>query len=250
MHLTVLGSATPYPRPDEPASGYLVRTDTTAVWLDAGAGTLAELQRYVALRDLTAVVVSHQHADHTSDLLTAYYALRFAEDRPDRPVPLYAPVGMLDAMAAFLGSSSRTGLPGAFELHDLVDAGDATLGDVRMAWAPVEHGMPAFGFTFAQDGEVLLGYSGDSAPGPEMNAALAGATTVLIEAGTTAQAEGEPPVHHTPEEAGATAATVGASRLVLTHVDGSISPGAARDRARSAFGGEVITARRGLTIEV
>ncbi|MCS5497481.1 MBL fold metallo-hydrolase [Cnuibacter physcomitrellae] len=248
MDLTVLGSATPYPRPDEPASGYLVRTGTTAIWLDAGPGTLAELQRAIALRDLTAIVISHQHADHTSDLLTAYYALRFAEDRPARPVPLYAPRGMLEAMTAFLGASSRTGLPQALEVRDLAEEGSAIIGGLEMAWAPVEHGMPAFGFTFAQHGEVLLGYSGDSAPGPAVDTALAGSTTVLIEAGTAAQLPTEPPVHHTPEEAGATAAAVGAARLVLTHIDSSITHEDARARARSTFPGEVIIARRGLTI--
>ncbi len=248
MHLTVLGSATPYARPDEPASGYLVRTDTTAVWFDAGPGTLAELQRYIPLHELTAIAISHQHADHTSDLLTAYYALRFADDRPDHPVPLYAPSGMLEAMTAFLGPSSRAALPATFDVHELVEPGRATVGDLVLSWSPVDHGMPAFGFTFAQEGEVLLGYSGDSAPGSAVTTALAGAMAVLVEAGTSAQVPTETPVHHTPEEAGATAAAIGATRLVLTHVDGSIVPEDARARARSTFAGEVISAHRGLTV--
>jgi ribonuclease BN (tRNA processing enzyme) len=47
MDLTVLGGATPYPRPGAPCSGYLVRHGGTRLWMDAGTGTLAALQEHV-----------------------------------------------------------------------------------------------------------------------------------------------------------------------------------------------------------
>lgn len=37
--LTVLGAATPYPRPDAACSGYLLRAAGSTVWVDAGPGT-------------------------------------------------------------------------------------------------------------------------------------------------------------------------------------------------------------------
>ncbi|WP_328607663.1 hypothetical protein OG943_00515 [Amycolatopsis sp. NBC_00345] len=37
--VTVLGSATPYPRPGNPCSGYLLGHGATKIWLDAGPGT-------------------------------------------------------------------------------------------------------------------------------------------------------------------------------------------------------------------
>jgi ribonuclease BN (tRNA processing enzyme) len=46
LTLTVVGSASPYPSPDNPYSGYLITTSDTRVWMDAGTGTLAELRRH------------------------------------------------------------------------------------------------------------------------------------------------------------------------------------------------------------
>ena len=64
MKLTILGTATPYPRPDNPCSGYLVQHGITSIWMDAGTGTLAELQRHIPLDRLDAIWISHAHADH------------------------------------------------------------------------------------------------------------------------------------------------------------------------------------------
>ena len=69
--LTVLGS-TPYPRPGEPCSGYLIRSQQAAVWVDCGSGTFAALQEHVDPADLDAIWLSHLHPDHCADLLTAF----------------------------------------------------------------------------------------------------------------------------------------------------------------------------------
>lgn len=86
LDLTVLGCATPYPTADNPCSGYLVSCGNTHVWMDAGSGTLGPLQRYVRLDELDAIWISHLHADHSADLLTAYYGLLFADI--DLPSPI------------------------------------------------------------------------------------------------------------------------------------------------------------------
>ena len=44
------------------------RATARPVWLDAGSGTLANLQRHVGLDDVDAVVLSHEHPDHWTDL--------------------------------------------------------------------------------------------------------------------------------------------------------------------------------------
>ena len=91
--VTVLGSATPYPRPGNPCSGYLIRHGATRIWLDAGPGTLAALQEHTTPDELDAVWVSHLHADHVADLLPAVYALLFADLPPRKPIPLHGPPG-------------------------------------------------------------------------------------------------------------------------------------------------------------
>ncbi|GLY72987.1 MBL fold metallo-hydrolase [Actinoallomurus iriomotensis] len=122
LRLTVLGSASPYPSVDNPCSGYLVSGGDTRVWVDAGTGTLAQLQRHVRLDELDAIWISHLHADHTADLLTAYYGALFADVRLEAPIPLYGPPGVADRLAHFLtNTSARSPIESAFavdELHD------------------------------------------------------------------------------------------------------------------------------------
>ena len=50
LKLTVLGCSGSYPGPGGAASGYLIEGDGTRIWLDAGSGTLANLQRHVDAR--------------------------------------------------------------------------------------------------------------------------------------------------------------------------------------------------------
>lgn len=257
MRLTVLGTSTPYPRPGNPCSGYLLQGEPdaggrrTTLWIDAGTGTLAELQRHITFDQLDGIVVSHRHADHSADLLVAYYAFRFADDgwRPAAPIPLIGPEGLLDRLAAYLGPNSVVELPAVFDARPMSGFGDDTIGSLELSWGPVQHGVPAFGLTVVE-GATRFAYSGDSAPCLSLEEIGENADLFLVEAGyDEAPADGGPPAHHTPEEAGRTATAAGAARLVLTHLAGTVTPEKARERASGHFTGVLDVARPGTVIE-
>jgi ribonuclease BN (tRNA processing enzyme) len=220
------------------------------VWIDAGTGTLAELQRYVDPADLDAIWISHRHADHTADLLVAYYALRFAERRPEHPIPLIGPEGLLDRMAGFLGPSSVSELPRVFDFQAMSGWGSRTIGALQLEWGPVQHGVPAFGLAVG-DGATRFAYSGDSAPCVSLEELAEGAGTLLVEVGyDEGHGEDHAPVHHTPEDAGRTAAASGVPRVVLTHVAENVPPADAVARASAHFEGETVTAHPGDVLAV
>jgi ribonuclease BN (tRNA processing enzyme) len=256
MRLTVLGTSTPYPRPGNACSGYLLQSDAaegerpTSVWIDAGTGTLAELQRHLHPADLDAIWISHRHADHTADLLVAYYALRFADRRPEHPIPLIGPEGLLERMAAFLGPSSVAELPRVFDTQEMSGWGERGIGSLTLEWGPVQHGVPAFGLAVG-DGTTRFAYSGDSAPCVSLEELAEGAGTLLLEAGyDTGPGEDDAPAHHTPEDAGRTATAAGVPRLVLTHVAETVTPEAAAERASAHFAGETVVAAPGDVLRV
>src|SRR5215213_4941506 len=64
MRLHVLGSSGGYPVPDNPCTGFLLEQGETRIWMDAGNGTMAAVQRIVPLEQIDALVISHVHADH------------------------------------------------------------------------------------------------------------------------------------------------------------------------------------------
>ncbi|GHH33948.1 MBL fold metallo-hydrolase [Lentzea cavernae] len=245
LSLTVLGCATPYPSVDNPCSGYLVSHNDTRVWMDAGTGTLGPLQRHTRLEDLDAIWISHLHADHSADLLTAYYALLFADvSRP--PVPLYGPPGIAARLAGFLTNGPvRSPVEDAFAITELHDGHEAVVGSMLLTTAAVEHGIPAFGVRVEAAGRSLT-YSGDTAPCPNLTALASGTDVLLCEAESAAEVPDA--VHHTPEDAGGTASAAGAERLVVTHVGRFLSPREAVARASARYGGPVGYAAPGSTL--
>ena len=228
---------------------------TTTIWIDAGTGTLAELQRHTALDELDAIWISHRHADHSADLLVAYYALRFAELRPAHPIPLFGPEGLLERLAAFLGPNSVDELPRVFDFRPLSGFGEARIGELALSWGPVQHGVPAFGLTVdeGEDSDARrFAYSGDSAPCLSLEEIAENADLLLIEAGyATSEAAGaDAPAHHTPEDTGRTATTAGARRLVLTHIAETVPPAEALSRASAHYDGPITVAEPGTRIRI
>ncbi|ADD43639.1 MBL fold metallo-hydrolase [Stackebrandtia nassauensis] len=248
LRLNVLGSATPYPRPDNPCSGYLLTSGDTRIWLDAGTGTLAALQRHVRLTDLDAIWISHAHADHSADLLTAYYALLYADLRLTAPLPLYGPPGIADRLADFLTNGpERSPVERAFTIHELHDGHRAEIGPLSLTTRAVEHGLPAFAVR-VDDGDVSLVYSGDTAPCAKLTELATTCDTLLCEADSAEPST--PPVHHTPEDAGTTATAAGVGRLIITHVGPFLTPEQAVDRAAATFSGPIGYAAPGTTIDI
>ena len=91
MQLTILGNNGPFPAPNGACSGYLLESDSgdTRVLIDCGPGVLARLMDLGGPAALDAVLLSHLHYDHMSDMLPMQYALQF-NPRP-KPLPVYAP---------------------------------------------------------------------------------------------------------------------------------------------------------------
>ncbi|MFF2773965.1 MBL fold metallo-hydrolase [Streptomyces sp. NPDC058052] len=245
LRITVLGSATPFPRPGNACSGYLVEGGGVRVWVDAGSGTLGELQKYVRLDAVDAVWISHLHADHSADLLTAYYGLLHAGLAPSLPVPLFGPAGTAGRLAGFLTNGpGRSPVERAFAFEELYDGHAVTVGGLSLRARAVEHGMPAFALRVEDARGRSLVYSGDCAPCP-----------ALVELGRdcdlfVCEADGETDGHHSAAQAGRSAARAGAGRLVVTHVGPGTEPAEAVALAAAEFPGEVRHADPGVCFTV
>ncbi|MDQ0747582.1 ribonuclease BN (tRNA processing enzyme) [Streptomyces africanus] len=248
LTLTVLGTASPHPRPDRPCSGYLLRGGGAEVWVDAGPGTFAELQRHTDPARLTAVWISHLHADHCADLLSAVYGLAYGGLTPPEPVPVYAPVGCAQRLAGFFGRPDAGFLKGILDFRTLHDGHRAQHGDLVLGARAVDHDVEAYGLR-AEAGGRVLAYSGDSGPCPALTELAGEADLFLCEADIDEHREGEQ-VHLTPEDAGTTARRAGVRELLVTHVGPTLTPEEATARAASAFGGPTATAHPGLTRSV
>jgi len=237
--LTVLGTDGSYPGPGGACSGYLLRAGGFCTWLDAGPGTLANLQLHIPLAHLDAVVVSHAHPDHWSDLEGLYVALRYFVGR--QGLPIYAPDGLRDVM-----SGERP--DGTFDWHVIKDGASADLGPVRWTWARTDHPVETLAARAETQGRSL-GYSADTGPRWSLSSLGEDLNLALIEASLATEAEGSLQ-HLSARQAGALAAAAGAQRLLLTHLAPPIDRARAREQAELTYGAEVEVAEVGRTWQI
>ncbi|MFG3035787.1 MBL fold metallo-hydrolase [Streptomyces sp. NPDC048330] len=246
LRITVLGSATPFPRPGNACSGHLVEGGGVRVWVDAGTGTLAELQRHVGLGEIDAVWISHLHADHSADLLTAYYGLLYAGLDVALPVPLLAPPGTADRLAGFLtNGAARSPVEKAFAITELYDGHAVRIGGLTLRSRAVDHDGPDAFALRVEDGQGRsLVYSGDCAPCPAL-VELALECDLFV-----CEADGDVPGHHSAAQAGRSAAEACVGLLVVTHVGPGTAPDEAVALAAAEFPGDVVHADPGARFEV
>ena len=233
MKLTVLGCNGPYPAAGGACSGYLLQSEKANILLDCGTGVLARLTSVLPPEQLSAVVLSHLHYDHMSDMLPLIYRLQGRET----PLPVYAP----DAPAPV-----RALLQGAFDLHDIAQGGQ--IGDVSFRALPVRHPVPCFATRFEAAGKALV-YTGDTNTCDGLAAFAERSDLLLIDAcfNDALWAPNKP--HLSAHLAAEVARQAQARQLVLTH----FTPGIDQDqllKEAQAVCPQAMLARVGLALEV
>lgn len=238
--LTVLGCDGSWPGPGGAGSGYLVRICDTAVVLDAGPGTFATLQQVIDPAEVDAVVISHHHHDHWTDLFAMDAHARFGAPPRRAPLPVYAP-----ARVAELAGSDSTSM---LEWREITHGARAGIGEASCAFHRTDHAEETLAVRIDGAGRAL-GYSADSGPDWSVHELGSGLDLLLCEATYTAEHEGTAG-HLSARQAGAAARDAGARRLVLTHRWPTVDAAAVAEEAEAAFGGPVEHAMIGREFEL
>lgn len=231
--LTVLGCDGSWPGPGGAGSGYLVRVGATLLLLDAGPGTFAVLQTVIDPSEIDAVVISHHHADHWTDLLAIHTQARLGGRRTTLPV--YAP-----AEVAERAGVERTP---ALDWRIVTHGDRAGIGEVSCAFHRTDHAEETLAVRIDGGGRAL-GYSADSGPAWSPEVLGSGLDLLLCEATYTAEHEGTAQ-HMSGRQAGSAARAAGAKRLVITHRWPTVDAREVAEEAAVAFGGPVEQAATG-----
>jgi ribonuclease BN (tRNA processing enzyme) len=239
LSVTVLGCSGSYPGPGSACSGYLVDDGATRIWMDAGSGTMANLQGHISSFDeLDAIVLSHEHPDHWSDL--EGWAIVWQYQLKRSAFPVYAPAGL----------RSHTYKPDspAFAWHDVAGGDTVRIGTMDFTFFKTDHGPDTLAMRIDAGGRSL-GYSADTGPEWSLDALGPGLDLVLCEA--TIPIEEEDTMQHlSARQAGSSARHAGAGRLILTHLWSTVDPEKARREGSEAFGGPVEVATVGARYDV
>ncbi len=261
--VTLLGTGSPLPDPDRAGPSTLVSAGVSHYLVDAGRGVLMRLAAAgVAVPQLSAVLLTHLHSDHLTDLsdvITTRWVTGFAP----APLPIVGPPGtveMVGHLMAALGPDIGYRMahhrdltaPPAIEVLEVEDGDVAVAGDAVISCAPTDHKPvhPSIGFRFDHAGRSVV-VAGDTVPCPGLDRLCAGAGALVHTAirKDIITAIGVPRLvdtldyHSSVEEAAQTAARNGVRTLVLTHHVPRFPPGGGAEShalATAHFDGSVV----------
>ena len=223
MKLTILGNNGPYPAPGGACSGYLLESDSgdTTILIDCGTGVLANLMAVDALDRLDAVVLSHLHYDHMSDLLPMQYAIQFHPRQ--HPLPVYVPETP-EPVRASLDAPC----------YDLWPCKDVNIGEMKLSFNPARHPVETSAISVSCDGKRFV-FTGDSNTDPLLELFCEGADLLLADAGLSSDDWKPTAPHYSAALCGELAKNAHAKRLLLTHFNPKYDPEALLSEARAFY---------------
>ena len=164
----MLGGSGSFAGPTSPASGYLGQAEqdgrSVSLVLDLGNGALGALQRHLDPDAVSAIFITHLHPDHCLDLTGLYVYRKYHPNRPPVPaLPVYAPAGAQERLAAAYEGMDERGMDEQLHFHPVHDGSRVRLGPFVVAPHPGQHPGGAVGQRVQAGGP---GGQGAAAPSP------------------------------------------------------------------------------------
>lgn len=234
MKLRILGEYGPFAPAGGACSSYLLQGKKGGnILLDLGNGGLAQLQKYLSISEIDAVILTHLHFDHISDLQILGYALSQLK-LPKKPA-LYLPKAPKEMAQLYA-------LP-AFHVHTIEDDLEIQIADMKLAFAEMTHPVEAYAVMAEEEGTCFL-YSGDTTRNQNIERLAEMADFALLDAGLLEAQAGAGAPHMSVGQA----CEVGrfSGKLVLTH----LSPLYTREQIRQEAIEEAILAKSGMIFEI
>jgi len=214
MKIIVLGNYGPYPPAGGSCSGYLLEQDGCYILLDCGNGVLSNLQHFIEITDLSAIIISHLHSDHISDLFILRYAwqMEMAKDPAIKPLTIFAPSV---PEAEFM----RIPYKDVFRLEALDKQKEVQIGPFTFSFLQTIHPVPCYAVSIVVEGQKNFVYSADTEYFSGLKDFSAGASLLLCEANYLEEDLQQGKTNHMSAfQAGSLALEAGVKDLLLTHL--------------------------------
>jgi len=250
------------PDPHRAGPSTLVQAGGEHFLIDAGRGVLMRLMAAgVAANQLTAVLITHLHSDHITDLNDVITSQWISTFEPT-PLRIVGPPGIRSVVGHIV---EALGPDISYRIAHHQDLNEEPLliieevengpipnsGAVRLSAAPTDHRPvePSVAFRFDLD-DLAVVVAGDTVPCATLDTLCLGAQA-LVHTAIRKDVIAEIPIqrlqdtlgyHSSPEEVAQTAERAGIETLVLTHYVPAFPPGGGadwRDLAAAHFSGRI-----------
>lgn len=211
MKLTILGNNGPYPKAGGACSGYLLEEGETKVLIDCGNGVLSNFFKISDFEKLDAIILSHLHSDHVSDILVLKYAIGIKKIKGiyKGTLPLYTPMDDMDLV-------NRLNYNDSFEIIPIDGNKTIKIKDINIEFKKMIHPVETYSIKATNEKKIFV-YSSDTSYNEELIDFAQNADLFLCESGILKEDKNEETAHLTPGEAGDIASKAKVKRLVLTH---------------------------------
>ncbi|WNR45319.1 MBL fold metallo-hydrolase [Paenibacillus roseipurpureus] len=244
MRVRVIGRWGAFPRAGEATSGYLLEVGSHKILLDCGSGVLAALQKFIELRDLTSVFLSHRHYDHMADLGCLQYACLIDMDLQRRDTPL-----RLLTSEEVEGEWSIPVMKGTQEIG-VNESARVTLEDgVKVTFFRTNHDGYCLGVRIEFEGRVLA-YTADTRYDETLVPYLKDADLLITESSFYADFHAAQYGHMNSYEAGKLASKANVKKLLLSHLPHFGNTQLLKEEAAVMFNGEILLAEFGLQVVI
>lgn len=218
MRVTVLGKYGPYAKTGGATSSYLLTSDESTIAFEFGAGALSRLTSVTPIEKLDAVILSHFHFDHCSDLGTLGYALLrlYSSGRVSSPLKVYCPKDDSHLSKAIKAMSG-------FECVEVGDGDEIKIKDLTFKFFAVNHPVPCLGFRVS-DGRRTFAYGGDSNVCANLDEIIRGADLALLDGGFKFADWNDKKPHLSVKHCSQLAEKHGV-RTIITHINPEYSEG-------------------------
>jgi ribonuclease BN (tRNA processing enzyme) len=195
----------PYPEKDCALSGYLIESQNAKVLIECGSGVLAQLQKHTEIKRLEALILTHLHFDHISDV----FVLKYYCATHNLKLDVYMP--QEDSLEYRLISSMPE-----FNVIHIDDGKDIKIKDLNINFIEMVHPKKTLGVKIS-DGQVILAYTGDTVLNPNLDILTDGADTVLMDCAYPTELHA-PETPHMSLYQGAKYAQDKPFKLLVTHI--------------------------------
>jgi len=246
MNITMLGIWGAYPEQDSATSSVLIEEDGFNLLIDCGSGVLSQLPKYIQLKNLDALIISHYHHDHIADIGCLQYALMLQKNLGQitnkEIFPIYGHIKDLDKFKSLSYLEVTKGI-------SISEDDQLTIGPFEVSFCSTIH--PAYGLAIKlkTKGKTVV-YTSDTEWNEPLVDFSKDADLIISEANLYEDKLHIAKGHLTGSQVGILAKRANAKQVILTHLPHHGNHQEILLAAEKEFSGDVILAKPGLKLSL
>ncbi len=238
MKLTVIGCWGGFPAAGGATAAYILEKNGFVLIIDMGSGALSNIQSFVPMDKIDAVLLSHYHHDHVADIGVLQYGWlvdMYVTGRKN-VLPIYGHT--LDQQSFAQLTSERTeGI--RYKPNEIL-----TIGPFEVQFMRTKHPVPCFAMRIT-DGDKTIVYTADSAYTDAFIPFAKDANLLIADCNLYADQDGAAAGHMTSEECGMIAQKAHVHELMLSHLPQFGDHKNLLSEAAKVYKGEIHLAKKG-----